>query len=340
MHSFMSLTAKNTMRLSQTFLIILGLVYQGIAFAEDDCQATPEVLSATSLSGLADFWFGSPEYRFAIMTATNARSNDPMFAFISNPHELKSSASGKPNHVCIPEIAEAVRLKLRFDNYLQAVHDMTLAEPGEVVNTLDPVPSSGPATVVSWVRSDQTAAFPGAGSTYIPSSNMWVTLAPHLKEFCQGFARQNSQNPERTILRLEQRLGLAPASSKTHFVELAITEPRNGKSLFRPCGDPSVITTSCNVGGPQQCSSSQGANCDALSEFFYQQYYSSYGSETPTGFPWTSLGYTFDWAFKEVSLGGSFDFVQVGESEYVVTTGAVLKVLSVQTTEQYCELEK
>lgn len=310
------------------------------ASSASQCEATPEVLGATSLSGLADFWFGSPEYRFAIMTATNARSIDPMFAFISKPNQLTPSTRSKPNHVCIPEIAEADRLKRRFDNYLQAVHDMALAEPSEVVDTLNPVPSSGPVTVASWVRSDQAARYPTPGSMYSPSGNMWVTLEPYLQQFCQQYSEQNSNNPERVTLRLEQRLGLAPASSKTHFVRLKIAQPRDGKNLFRPCGDPSVTTTRCDVGGPQQCDSSQGANCAALSQFFYQQYYASYGSETPTEFPWTSLGYTFDWAFKEVGLGGSFDFVQIGESEYVIPAGISLEVLGVETTEQYCGLTK
>ena len=123
-------------------------------------------------------------------------------------------------------------------------------------------------------------------------------------------------------------------------MRLKINQPRDGKSLFRPCGDPSVITTYCDVGGPKQCDAKQAANCAALTQFFYQQYYSSYGAQTPTEFPWTSLGYTFDWAFKDAGLGGSFDFVQIGESEYVIPTGTLAEVVGVETTEQYCGLAK
>ena len=327
------------MKSCRAALLVLVTMCSAHAYAMEECAQTPEVLSETSLRGQADYWFGSPEFRFAIMTATNARAADPRFAFISDPHNLPTGTTESPNHICIPRIAEAERLKLRFDRYLQAVHDMTLAEPSEEVDTLDPVPATGPVTVVSWVRSDQVKHFPSAGSMGNAKGAMWVTLAPHLKEFCQAYAKNNTKNIDQISLRLEQRLGLAPASSKTHFVELEIAKPHEGNSIFRPCGNPNISTTSCAVGGPALCDADKGANCEALSKFFYEQFYNSYGRETPTEFPWTSLGYTFDWAPDEVGLGGVFDYVQVGESEYVVNSGAEFKVQSVQTTAEYCGLK-
>ena len=110
-----------------------------------DCVETPEVLAETRLGGLAEFWFGSPSYRYAILLATNARVSDKRFAFITDPNALPTGTDDKPNHVCIPKIYEAESLKLRFEGYLQAVHDMALAEPVEVVNTLDPCPRRDPS---------------------------------------------------------------------------------------------------------------------------------------------------------------------------------------------------
>ncbi|MFT5136140.1 MAG: hypothetical protein ACI9XU_000148 [Arenicella sp.] len=323
--------------------LFAGYCVSAHAKTTNHCESTPEVLTHTTLSGLANFWFGSPDFQFAILTATNARSADPMsmFAFISNPHQLSTLKEGKPNHVCIPEVAEAERLKLRFDSYLAAVHDMALAEPSEMVDNLDPVPASGPVTVVSWVRADQAKkSFSGQpGSTYTTKDNMWVTLAPHVQKFCREFAATHSENPDRVTLRLEQRLGLGPASSKTHFIELAIATPRDRKSLFRPCGDTNVMTTSCTLGGPSSCGADD-KTCHQQSDFFYQQYYSSYGSARPVEYPWTSLGYTFDWEYKEAGLGGRFDFVQIGESEYVVPAHTKMELVSKQTTAEYCGLVK
>ena len=48
-------------------------------------------------------------------------------------------------------------------------------------------------------------------------------------------------------------------------------------------------------------------------------------------YPWTTLGYTFDWARKE-----SGDFERIGESEFIVGPGAHINYLSSQTTAQYC----
>ncbi len=327
-----------------TFKLMLALAVSAYATSSDakpidsasattnECEATPKVLTNTSLSGLADFWFGSPDFQFAILTATNARAANPLFNFISNPHDLSTGS-----HVCIPKIAEAERLKLRFDGYLEAVHDMALAEPSEVVNSLDAVPSSGPATVVSWIRAGQVKGFGKPGSAYTSSGSIWVTLAPHIQEFCKDFVENYSSNPDQLNLRLEQRLGLAPASSKTHFIELKINTPADGKSLFRPCGDSTVTTTSCALQAPKSCDLNDKI-CHQKADFFYQQYYSSYGSARPVEFPWTSLGYTFDWAYKTAGLGGRFDFIQVGESEYVVPPNTKMEVVSTMTTAEYCGL--
>jgi hypothetical protein len=335
-------TVQTVKRAFKLLLIIIASVYATGAHAKpaankdvkvSDCEATPKVLPDTSLSGLADFWFGSPDFQFAILTATNARSDDPIFGFISNPNSLITGS-----HVCIPKVAEAERLKLRFDGYLEAVHDMALAEPSEVVNSLDAVPPSGPVTVVSWVRTDQAKSYGKPGSAYTTSGNTWVTLAPHIQEFCKDFVTNYSRNPDQLNLRLEQRLGLAPASSKTHFIELKINAPADGKSLFRPCGDTNVTTSSCALQAPTSCKVNDKI-CHQNADFFYQQYYSSYGSARPVEFPWTSLGYTFDWAFKGAGLGGRFDFVQVGESEYVVLPETKTEVVSIMTTAEYCGLK-
>ena len=305
-----------------------------------ECVATPPVLSNTSLSGLADFWFGSPDFRYAILLATNSRVSDPRFSYINDSNNLPTGSATAPNHVCIPGIDEAERLKLRFDGYLDAIHDMALAEPSEVVNTLNPVPSTGPVTVVSWVREDQLKAYPTkVGAPVTAKADMWVTLAPYLQEFCQQFTATVSTNPDRTVLRLEQRLGLPPAAGKTHFVELEIETPADNTSLFRPCGDPNVTTTSCALGGPSTCSLADDI-CHARADFFVNQYYSAFGTARPVEYPWTSLGYTFDWAYKPVGLGGRFDFVRVGESEYVVPEGVNMRLVSIQSTEEYCGLLK
>jgi hypothetical protein len=304
--------------------------------APQSCRDTTVVLSDTNLSDLSEFWFGNPNYRFAIMLATNARSADPQFAFISDPNQLLPGTAANPARVCIPELPEAERLRNRYDLYLEAVHDMALAEPSEIVDSLDPVPTAGPARVVSWVRADQLAGFPTTpGESRVATGAIWITLAPNLQTFCREFVSQHNAHPDAVTLRIEQRLGLPPASSKTHFIELEIDEAAGGASLFRPCGDPAVTTTSCSLGGPAKCATGDN-RCNERREFFFEQYYSAYGTERPVEYPWTSLGYTFDWAPGDVGAGGRIGFVEVGESEYVVPPGTEVSFVGATSTLEYC----
>ncbi len=145
----------------------------------------------------------------------------------------------------------------------------------------------------------------------------------------------HSADPASVALRIEQRLGLPPASSKTHFVELEIADAATGASIFRPCADPRVTTTSCKLGAPAACAPDDD-RCTERREFFFEQYYNSFGTKRPVSFPWTSLGYTFDWAPGEVGLGGRIGFIEVGESEYVVPKGVDVRLIGINTTMEYC----
>ena len=318
------------------FLVLAAfLLMQFPTQAAGPCTDTPQVKSQTTLGEIADVWFGDPAYSGAILLATNARSGDSKFAFIADPNRLPVGEPGRPNHVCVPELAEAERLRRRFEIYLEAVQNMALAEPSEVVDTLDAVTGTGPVQVVSWVRLDQAARLPAVGETLETSGPVWVTLAPHLQEFCQNYVANVSDNPAAVTLRLEQRLGLPPSSSKTHMVTYEIADPLDGRSLFRPCGDTEVTDTTCALAPPGPCDAGD-EQCEALADFFYRQYYGSYGTSRPVAYPWTSLGYTFDWATGPVGPGGVRNFVAVGESEYVVPKGVTVTVRGLQSTMRFC----
>lgn len=291
------------------------------------CQATPEIEPQTRLSQLADFWFGDPSYRFAIMLASNARVGQNGIKFIGDIHDLPV---GSP--VCIPGADEASRLRLRYDRYLEAVQDMALAEPFEEVDTLDPLPETGPFTVVSWVRADQRANFPNSPQPVTLKGDTWVTLHPEVQTFCKAYKEEVSANPDALVLRLEQRLGLGPSSSKTHFVMFELSANAGRNAIFRPCGDPSPYTMTCNVGFPETCN----AACQAHKAFFFQQYYTAFGTAHPVEFPWTSLGYTFDWAPGAQRLDGTIGFERVGESEYVIPDGTTVEFVGAMTTADFC----
>jgi hypothetical protein len=311
--------------LASGLLGICALSFSGAAQAQMvACEATPTTGKSTTLTTLSDIWFGDGSYRYAIMLATNSRSGQDGISFIGNPDALESGVK-----VCIPQVAEADRLRRRYERYVEAVADMAVAQPWEMTNALTPLPQTGTYRVATWIRADQKSRFPSSPSSdfnYALGGDTWLTLEPMLKNFCTNFVNTVSSDPAALTLRLEQRLGLPPVSSKTHFAvfEIDASSPNSGKKIFRPCGNTSTATTSCSV----------GIKDDNL--FLYRQYYQSYGTTLPVQYPWTSLGYTFDWAPDPNTLGRRDSYVRIGESEYVAPKGTMTKFIGVIPTGQYC----
>jgi hypothetical protein len=299
----------------------------------ENCVATPAIFEGTTLANLADRYFGDVDYRYAIMLATNTRAGSG-FPFIDNPNQLPVGQK-----VCVPAIAEAERLRNRFLTYVRAVQDMALPELSERSNNLTPIDTSRPAVAVTWVRASQAPDYQAnMGKTIKAAGDIWVTLAPRLREFCTDYIKSEGGDVAALTLRLEQRLGLAPHSAKANFVELEVASPGNPDNIFRPCASSDVTTKTCELGPPKACDPSTpgGEQCHRHRDFFLNQYYSSYGVSLPTEFPWTSLGYTFDWAPGPVGLHGKTGFRVYGESEYVIPKGASITVKGVYTTADYC----
>lgn len=300
-----------------------------------DCRATAEIFPGTTLAGLSDTFFGDVTYRFAILLATNARVGQG-FPFIGDPYRLPVGKS-----VCIPVIGEAEMEKNRYAVYEEAVHDMAHALPSEVTDQLDAIDTSGPVRVVTWMRSDQVSRYSDKiGQTIEIGRETWVTLTPHLQEFCAKHVVERGGNPRALTLRIEQRLGLPPNSADTHFVEFTVDHPGDPAQIFKPCVSPDVTATSCSLGPLTDCSQlSAPADrdaCVAHNAFFTGQYYNSFGLSRPSEYPWTSLGYTFDWAHRPIGLSEEPAFMQFGESEFVIPGTATVTVESITPTLDYC----
>ena len=90
----------------------------------------------------------------------------------------------------------------------------------------------------------------------------------------------------------------------------------NATDLFRPCPDAEINDTSCDV--------KFSDNVDLQHQNWINNLQlASYGDR---GYPWTRLGYTYDWG----SLQG-----EVGASEFVVKKGAKVMIESVKNTVNY-----
>lgn len=264
-------------------------------------QQTIQLSSGDSLSLLAQRTYGSPLEWPVIVSATNARlGEDSRLDYIGNPNMVQPG-----QWVYLPDEQEATTLWTLIRDYNRAVVNMSLAEPYEAVDSLLSLGDS-PIVVVTWARVPMEL---GSQQT---NSDIWVTVAPHLQQFC------NALEPEVDLdLRLAQRLGMPPQPNKTAFVEIRIDDPHG--QLFRPCANSSIDTNSCAPGPP--------ASSDPRADWFYRQYFGAYGTALPDRYPWTSLGYTYDW--------GSADS-PVGESEFVIPAKTQFVVERVIPTAEYC----
>jgi hypothetical protein len=298
---------------------ILAFAFAISLHAAAPCPLPRDVQPGVTLESLAGLYLGGSRYAIAIALATNERTGDD-FTYIANPDDL----TGIPR-VCIPSKPEARRLEQSWKAYDRAVSAARLPRMSGVSKTLLTIPPDQPVNVVAWVRKDQADRLKvdsGGWVTAAPSET-WVTVEPHLQAFCRAFVR--GRKPDETTLtrRLEQRLGLSPASSKTQFVRIRLEHP--GPSvIFRPCVDPTADRANCSVGPPAKAPPTH-------QQWLYQQYYSSYGQSLMSEFPWTALGYTFDWAPAKSS-----QFLRDGESEFVIYKDAPIEIQAVVATSQYC----
>ncbi len=161
----------------------------------------------------------------------------------------------------------------------------------------------------------------GKTVTLTNSYGTWVTVEPEVKEICKGYQRSE------VIQKLHYLLGLQPAvpsDSNAKFVRVSIAPQKVGPTggVFRPCPDPDPTKTACanTINGPQ-----------AFVSWFANQQVFSYrkGPDLKqTGYPWTRLGYTYNWDPQASDIRGA--------QEYIVPGGTQVKVIEIVSPEEYC----
>lgn len=224
------------------------------------------------------------------------------------------------------------------EDYLRAVHEAMQPKSSYISHSLEPVNLDQPVKVVTWMQSKYVSDY--KGETIAPKDT-WVTVVPRLKSFCQDYVKSHGADPEQLTLRLKQRLGLPPESHNDTFVELTVDEPRSILKFFRPCADPAPDSNTCQPPTPTVPQGIWKYDFKALASgdsheiekyWLLTNYYWSFASPD-CQYPWTSLGYTFDWGTKN---DGSEDFVRWGESEFVIPAGAPIRFVSATETVAYC----
>jgi len=226
---------------------------------------------------------------------------------------------------CAGSSPPADRMDL-MERYRAAIEDAETAEPSEISTSLAPVtpynatlrrrpsPVDGEpdhVRVVTWTDAFGTSA---AGDSLTTESVIWVTLVPTLRSFC----RDESLSGPALDIRLAQRLGLPPDGAYERFVELWVRPA----DLRRPCPDPEITDRECELEPPRP---SDTVRIDSAHTAWMERTRTE--SYTPAGYPWTRLGYTYDW---NPATG------EVGPSEYIVREEATVAVHSIAATDAYC----
>ncbi|MCB1058370.1 MAG: hypothetical protein KDD11_22950 [Acidobacteria bacterium] len=212
-----------------------------------------------------------------------------------------------------------------LNRYRGAIRDASSAEPFEIYRKLQAVvpyepglvwrgrPGESEVLVLNWTgRHD----FDGlVGQATEATEGRWVTLAPKVRDLCRKLVRRH-RGPA-LDLRLKQLLGLPPDAVKDRLVEFWVWP----QDLLRPCPDPEVTDHECGLVPP-----SPGVVVDeGYRRWFEDTMKTSY---TDDGYPWTRLGYTYDWGNPRT---------EVGLSEFIIRTGAKVEVHSITvTTGEYC----
>ncbi len=151
----------------------------------------------------------------------------------------------------------------------------------------------------------------------------WLTAVPQVKQFCENCKGIGIDIPGNIMLalRLQQYLGLIlnKNSNKTHFVEMWV----KAEDLSRPCIDPEINDSTCNV-----LPIPVPASYPVLNKI----YSASYAIGIQENYPWTGLGYTYDWGNPKKPREGASEFIINGTKEKPIE----VEVVSVTATKEYC----
>ena len=208
--------------------------------------------------------------------------------------------------------------------YESAIHDALNPEPAEVVHDLIPIIRENPD--LTWMEIDGDAYVlmvslvgdpryyePSLGGTYNTGTHyIWVTTSPELKAHCVSFS------PETLDTRLRQILGLTPNASVSDIVEFWVKPG----SLFRPAADNEITDQTAGLDIPDSTPPWYRRWFNDLRSHQYFQ------SEDPrnNAYPWTQLGYTYDWGLDD----------HQGLSEFVINTNSDVLVEAISPVATYC----
>jgi hypothetical protein len=201
--------------------------------------------------------------------------------------------------------------------YSNAVVDASNAVPAEISFNLTPIVEyntnlnwrtnsygARQVLVASFMRYSSATSFYQMGETNITGGDQWVTLCPELRELCHDYRGTDA------LLRIKQVLGMPPTSLNDTIVEFWV----NPDYLFRPAPDPEINDTCaglvCSTNAPLLSASATISSNYVVwyNDTFNTRNYGMSGGAY-NAWPWTRLGYTYDWGQPAGRNFGLSEFV-------------------------------
>lgn len=187
--------------------------------------------------------------------------------------------------------------------YTNAVEDAKTCDPNEISKLMEL--SDGENLLISWNN------FPDefeVGGTYSPHATLeiWCISYEELQEWYQ----KNNKGVTDWTERLEQLIGLPEDFGYTHFTAFTVTPDDVIRPAYQP--DPRKQVTKADLDG------------SALGEYADWFEGNTQWSYVDSAWPWTRLGYTYDWAQGQ----------ERGLCEFLIRTGAEVNVEWTVTTEE------
>lgn len=226
-------------------------------------------------------------------------------------------AAGQPYHLRIPPPRVTAEHTNLLAIYEQAIFDSAVYETKNLRPLRPLVADADGEVIVATLTS-----LDGKAGDLLPitGSGVWVTGIPEVQDICRGFTGD-------VVMHVRQLLGLPPDA---HVPRVLVLRAK-ASDIFRPAVDPNVFTTSpcsqlTNAPAPEHCGNVFPSDT-APSHYAWIAAQSFELHEIPHGYPWTHLGYTYNW-----KPGAD----RYGASEYVIRPGAPVAIVENVTPEAYC----
>jgi hypothetical protein len=216
--------------------------------------------------------------------------------------------------------------------YARGLADAAVATPAKL-RPLLPIPQTPTVSVVSWVNDAEYQAMACPDHHYpctysVPAVGVWVTITGEVLKKCHDWKLKGAA----LELRLAQVLGLPPLSQGWfHYPGFIIFEvPRD--ALKRPCFGLDTANPAAPV-----CKylPDDKVSADLMPRDFVANsvtYAWHYGDTIRPGYPFTRLGYTYDW---NPMLTDHY-----GTTEFLIAPGTKATVTAESGTDAYCEPAK